>query len=34
MAATPQTQVRLLALLLQAFPFHTELVALLEGGVP
>jgi hypothetical protein len=34
MAATPQTQVGLLALLLQAFPFHTELVALLEGGVP
>ncbi|MBD2028262.1 DNA primase, partial [Leptolyngbya sp. FACHB-711] len=33
-AATPQTQVRLLALLLQSLslPFHTELVALLVGG--
>jgi hypothetical protein len=33
-AAIPQTQARLLALLLQSLPFHTELVELLEGGVP
>ncbi|HEY9833962.1 MAG TPA: bifunctional DNA primase/polymerase [Stenomitos sp.] len=31
-AATPQSQARLLALLLQSLPFHTELVALLVGG--
>jgi hypothetical protein len=32
-AATPHTQARLLALLLQALSFHTELVVLVEGGV-